>query len=209
MASGTKLAVVGIGALFIGALVGGVIGASFATPVITARPAEATGARPVTPGAAAQTGLPSDARLLLALDDLATEVGGLREAFEQRASTPASTRTSPGGGTPELERLAELLEVLATSLKTLPRAGTGPGFQGAPLVVPRGEPRRDRLADVAELPQEDRSRDLRFLTYQQVLDRFGHPDEVTQNGVWLYFDPDTEKISLEFRFHDGLVTNVY
>ena len=214
MASGAKTVVVGIGALAVGGLLGGVIGAFLglrlagpapeAWPLIPSQAEDPTVAPRGRDGQAARPD-DSEAGLLRAIDELTAEVRGLRAAFEQ----PTSARTSPEGGTPELERLAELLEVLTTSLKTQPRAGTGPGYQGSPLVVPRGEPRRDRIADVAELPQEARSRDLRFLTYQQVLDRFGHPDEVTQNGVWLYFDPATEKISVEFRFVNGLVTNVY
>lgn len=209
MASGAKTAVVGIGALFIGALVGGVVGAAFGRPVLDGlsggEAPSTVGAAETGAGVAARPGGPADgAELLRALGALTEEVRGMRTDLEARSGE----RTAPGGGTPELERLAELLDVLATNLKNSARPGTAPGYQGAPLLLPPGEPHRNRLADLGDLPEDERGKANRFLTYQQVLDRFGAPDHVTRDGIWLYVDPLSD-VEIQFHFKDGLVTNVY
>lgn len=192
---------IAIGALLVGGVVGGVIGSA----LVTRDAGTGASAGVAHPRAGTE---PEDTATLEALQTLTDEVRGLRADLAQRAGGPVAERTTPEGGTPELERLAELLDVLATNLKTRPRAGTSPGFQGTPLLVPQGAPRRDRLADVADLPEEERSRAHRFLTYQQVLDRFGAPDHVTGDGIWVYNDPLT-RVEVHFHFQDGLVTNVY
>ena len=212
MASGTKTAGIAIGALFIGALVGGVLGTALGRPVIDSLTGASAPVQSPPPGGRAEgaarpgsLGAGGDgAASLLALGDLTAEVRGMREDLNDEPSR----RTSPEGGTPELERLAELLDLLASNLKNSPRAGTSPGYQGAPLVTRAGEPNRNRLADLADTPEEERSAPIRFLTYQQVLDRFGTPDQVSNEGVWMFEDP-LSRVELYFFFKDGLLMNVY
>jgi len=213
---------VGIGALFAGAVLGAVLGVRlgprFGGPAGARGPGApgaegaagadgATSADAATPeGPAAARPQPADAgsALVRALGELTGEVHQLREELRTR---PAG-RSPVDGGSEEQDRLVHLLDVLTSNLETATRTGTGPGYHGSPLLLPTGEALRNRLADEADLSEQERSRNNRFLTYQQVLDRYGPPDQVSDAGIWIYKDPLTG-VELNFHFKDGLVTNVY
>ena len=51
--------------------------------------------------------------------------------------------------------------------------------------------------------------DVEFMTYQQVLNQFGRPDEVSSN-TWLYHLETADRDqTITFKFTDGYLTNIY
>jgi hypothetical protein len=195
--------VIGIAALFAGGLLGGLIGATW-----RAEPPPAAGN--ATPRAAVPAGEVSgtgDATLKVALAGLTREVRRLREALDGR-SGEERTSVEPAASGEVDERLVSALESLARALSSGRRPGSGASRPAAPLIVPVAPPRRDLLRGLAARESEERSHDHRFLTYQEVLDRFGKPDYVWAGGRWVYEDPDTGE-NLEFKFEDGLLIAIY
>jgi hypothetical protein len=86
-------------------------------------------------------------------------------------------------------------------------AGGGIGI--SPLVVPPPGSRKDALARMVGLTTEELALEHRFLTYQQVLDRFGRPDAVSADS-WFYqlgSGPDLKDFT--FKFTDGYLMNIY
>ena len=60
---------------------------------------------------------------------------------------------------------------------------------------------------LARVDESARSSKLRFSTYQQVLDRFGPPDDVYEDGSWYYEVPPSDNLS--FKWFDGMLIHVY
>ena len=192
---------IGIAALFLGGLAGGVLGAA----LFRSAPAEP---RSATPAAAPAAGpAVGDDALALAIRDLRLEIRDLRAALTEPRPDSARTPAGAAPAGPDQERLVAALEALARALSPGARPGSTGTGRSAPLIVPRGPPRHDLLRDVRAMDEEQRGRTYRFLTYQEVLDRFGRPDQVYRGGQWMYEDPDSGD-EITFYFEDGLLLNI-
>lgn len=195
MANSSTLVAAGIGLVF--GLAGGAVGTLLRGPP---RDAAIDTSRPSASAA-------QDPALRVAIEELTREVRALHETLGNRLEAP--TREVASTSAPvDLDRLAAAIERLTTSSGALSGATGSTARHAAPLVGtdrPRNAPRLRELLQDADY--EVRSRKHRFLTYQQVLDQFGAPDDIFENGKW-YYDL-AEGGALEFQFYDGMLTHIY
>jgi hypothetical protein len=148
----------------------------------------------------------SDPALLAAIEGLAREVRRL-------GSEPARTERSPVGeparDPADQEDLIAALDRLSAALASAPGRGFPGGIGITPLVRPASK-RLDALTELLNREWDELSRENRFLTYQQVLDRFGSPDEVSGDGRWIYYvNAGEERQAFTFNFQDGFLVNIY
>jgi hypothetical protein len=148
-----------------------------------------------------------------AIDAVRAELVRMRERLDANSSPAArpdrtDTRSSAtADGTTELHKATETLEKAADSLRS---AIAGFGGGSAPLVTPRSvDPRV--WVDLDHQKFAENTKTYMLWNYQQVLDRFGPPDQFGEdNGAgrtyWLYHHG--EKSSTFFRFTNGLVSAV-
>jgi len=205
MTSPSRVAL-GTGALFLGGLLGGIVGAWMVSRSV-----------PVG-GGAAQASPGESAELARVLRELVDEVARLGRAEPLvRGSERAPAIREPGGApladADAAERVVAALDRLTEALASAPaRAATGAGGGNAPLVMPPAGSRKDALAALVGREWDELSREHRFWTFQQVLDRFGPPHEVTTGGQWLYYYPDAKSPNAHhftFHFSDGYLANIY
>jgi hypothetical protein len=161
-----------------------------------------------------------------ALARLADEVSHLNErlarAPDATASAPAREAAAAGAGAPGAssrseEEMLVLLRRLSAALAA-PSPGVSPG--SVALAVPESPSPQERAALGARFKGLGASRDEReaeitrshvLLTYQQILDRYGRPDDVSafQGGMtWTYKlskDEDGGETLVWFDFADGIV----
>jgi hypothetical protein len=195
VANSPTLVAAGIGLVF--GLAGGALGT-----LLRNGPGEATidTSRPVA-------GAAQDPALRIAVEELTREVRALHESLGNRLEAP--TREVASTNAPvDLDRLVAAIETLSTSPGVLSGATGSAARHAAPLVGtdrPRNVPRLREL--LQEIDVEARSRKHRFLTYQQVLDQFGAPDNVYENGTWHY--DLAEAGALEFQFFDGMLIQIF
>jgi hypothetical protein len=204
MTSPSRIAL-GTGALFLGGLLGGIVVAWMVSRSVPAG------------GSVAGTSV-GQAELAGVLRELVDEVARLGRvetlvrASEREPAAGEPPGTSLGGGD-EAARVVAALDRLTEALASAPaRAATGAGGGNAPLVMPPAGSRKDALAALVGREWDQLSREHRFWTFQQVLDRYGPPDEVTNGGQWLYHYPDNKGASYQtfsFQFADGYLTNIY
>jgi len=195
------LALFGLVALFFGGVVGGVVGS-----ILVARPSTAGGDAAATPGASAEG---VDPALVRTIEELVDEVRRLRTAPESR--TPPERRPVAGEGKPELdeERIVAALDRLTLALQVAQGRASPGGIGITPLVLPAPGSRRGALEELLGRDWEEISREYRFWTFQQVLDRFGRPDEVSDDR-WLYLVPHGEGEEVfTFQFSQGYLMNIY
>lgn len=201
MQSRPAFAALALVALLLGGLAGGLLGS------LLAQPAPAPAIAPASSGASA----PLDPALARAIQELAREVRLLGSS--SAAAAPEPGRTPVGGEPAESHDSGDLIAALDRLTRALQasQSRASPGGIGiTPLILPAGGKRLDALATLARRDWEVNSREHRFWTYQQVLDRYGPPDEVTGDGKWLYTLALAEgERSLTFVFVDGYVANVY
>jgi len=198
----TTRTALGVGALFVGGLLGGLLGSALFSRDATPGPVGSASERVV---------VASDPQLREAIEALtrelrragvATPADGERRAPANGEGTAPAAQQDFGAVIASLDRLTQALGQA--------RGGAGGGGIGiSPLVLPSAGSRADALAGLAGRSAEDLSREYRFLTYQQVLDRFGRPDEVSANS-WLYRFGSGEALQVfTFKFSDGYLTNLY
>lgn len=197
----TPRAALGLGALFVGGLLGGLLGTVFFARGSVPEGAGATGER---------VEVQSDPRLLAAIEELTRELrvraadapaagGGAREAVRAGENAPAG----------DFGALAAALDRLTQALEQARGGAAGGGIGITPLVVPRGGARTEALARLAGRSAEDLAGELRFLTYQQVLDRFGAPTNVTADGWYYTLGAGDAAVTFTFQFRDGFLINVW
>ena len=129
-------------------------------------------------------------------------------------SDASSRRTPAGEGEPTASEMTELLARCTTLLERVERSTTRSRLQELEL-EPAGTS-RDALV------QFDRSgdataafrRDHILWTYQQVLDKYGKPDQVYsgEQGVGWYYEVNHTSgglVGITFQFMDGLLVGVY
>ncbi len=187
-------------ALLFGGVAGGVLGVALLQP----SPAEAP--RTAAPAAVAEL----DPALAKAIEELAREVrllGGPAPTADAPERTPVGHE---GAESFDPKELIAALDRLTQALKAAQGRASPGGIGITPLILPSGGKRLDALESLSGRGWQELSRDHRFWTYQQVLDRYGPPDEVNGSGQWLYMLPlaDGER-SLTFTFVQGYVANVY
>ena len=191
----------GLGALFVGGLLGGALASLFLRPDA---PVPLAG---LEPAAAAR----DDSAIVRALEVLTEEVRHLQ--VRRETSAPADrapvgpTHPANGGSVDLLAAIDRLSQALARAPARIAGASEKP-----PLVAPAGSGYRQSLANAMEGRDcEELSRELRFLTYQQVLERFGAPDEARNDGSFGYVVQGAggEEVEVTFKFVDGYLFNVY
>lgn len=199
--STTLRTALGAGALFLGGLIGGWIGsAMFRAPTAPASAASPGDGAPRSDDAlrAAIEALTAEMRrasLVTPVDD------GLREPVNGEGAPPAAAQDF-GAVVAALDRLTQALGQARGGV-----AGGGIGI--SPLVVPGPGSRKDALARLVGRSAEELALEHRFLTYQQVLDRFGRPDEVSADS-WSYrLDSGAESNDFTFVFVDGYLMNIW
>ncbi len=148
---------------------------------------------------------PQDPALRVALDELTREIRALHESLGNRLESP-TRQAAPTSAPVDLDRLTAAFDRLATSSGALGAPASG-AARYAPLIGTDRPPNLPRLRELQQVDSDVRSRTHRFLTYQQVLDQFGAPDEIYENGKW-YYDL-AESGGLEFQFFDGMLIHVY
>jgi hypothetical protein len=194
--------------ILLAVLAGATGGAVFGQVGVNARP-------PVAVGPPPNLILPDEFHELLGT--LVQEVRDLRETLMTRESVPErrqvpETKNEPAPAldelTVQLERLVKQLESAAlrpgavhTPRIPLQVPPGGVGFESPPWAPDFGD-RESREAWRCQV-----ARDFRFLTYQEVLSRYGNPDYVSYNEghlYWRYENEETEQ-DFEFAFVDGFV----
>jgi hypothetical protein len=188
------------GALFLGGLFGGVLGSA----LFRAPAAPASGA---SPGDGAPR---SDEGLRAAIEALTVEVrranvvapvdDDLRAPVDGEGTAPAVEQDF-GAVVAALDRLTQALGQARGGV-----AGGGIGI--SPLVVPGPGSRKDALARLVGRSPDELGLEYRFMTYQQVLDRFGRPDSVSADS-WHYELGDPEQTDFTFQFVDGYLMNLW
>ena len=213
----------------LGALVG--VGGS----VVLSSPSESdetTSRRPAVPGTARQA--PSDSaedggELAAAVVELRMTLASLQGVLERAAATsqtaPHRTPVGEGSGSAvDSRELAASIESLAAALRTMP--GGGSSGTSSSLVIPGWIDRRAAFdtSGLRELYRTDddgqrteaatkawRAEHL-FWSRQDVLDRYGKPDDVYHdNGfvVWCYLVHGKNEVEdIDFSFDEGSVATV-
>jgi hypothetical protein len=202
MESRPLVALLGLGVLFLGGLTGGLLGTALLGKTPSERTPEA--ARPD----AASDG--SERDLARAIDELAQRVRALGETPAEQPRDDRQPVAEPDATDGSAEnRLSAALDRLSTALE-LAQGRASPGGIGiTPLALPPPGSKLGALDTLAGRGWEEISREYRFLTFQQVLDRFGRPDRV-ENDSWIYLlqNGDGEK-SFTFKFSQGYLMNIY
>jgi hypothetical protein len=197
----TARAALGTGALFVGGLLGGLLGSALFV---------GRGER------AASEGLE---RVLVERDpELVEALRALTRELQVREAAPASEPVGDGRApvrddalppSAEPGDLATAMERLARALEQRPPGGGG-GIGLTPLTLPPPGHRADRLRALLSMDDEEASRQFRLWTYQQVLDHFGRPDSIREGGMWLYELVDAgDRSEFAFRFTDGFLAGIY
>jgi hypothetical protein len=148
-----------------------------------------------------------------AIDAVRAELVRMQErldASKSPAAQPDRTdlrSTATADGTSELHKATETLEKAADSLRS---AIAGFGGGSAPLVTPRSVDPHVWVDFDHQRSAED-TKSYMLWNFQQVLDRFGPPDQFGQGNspgatYWVY--RHSEKKVTFFRFIDGLVAAV-
>jgi hypothetical protein len=200
MDSKPALVLLGLVTLFLGGVVGGVLGSA-----LIARPAPSQGA--ATPGTGPQG---SDAALVGAIGELVDEVRRIRNA-PAPTGEPSERRPVEDGSAPDLDedRVVAALDRLTQALQASQGRVSGGGVGITPLVLPAPGSRLAALEALAGRDWEENSREYRFWTFQQVLDRFGRPDEVSDDR-WIYFlRSGGDETVFTFQFSQGFLMNIY
>ena len=198
-------------AALLGALAGAVAGALVAGRAApTPSPQAAEAPRPVTrPGQAVDV---ESLELLLAT--LVDEVRGLRASLAntRQAAEPgepgAAGDTGPTKAT--TEELTRALNALTRALQSGGGSAFGLGGRGLPVIdLPTRPSRFDLLEGRLAFEDEwERVRPFLLWNYQQVLDHFGSPTAVHQNGSWMYKEPDGS-LEITLTFRDGLLNGIW
>ena len=192
-----------LAALFCGGVAGGLLGGVLFSRPVT-QPAES--AAGPGPGPAAET---VDPQLAQAIAALANEVRRLRWAPAEAGGGERRPVGESGAPAQDGQRMVAALERLTRALE-LAQGRAAPGGIGiTPLVLPPAGSRQAALEGLVGRDWEEISREYRFWTFQQVLDRFGRPDEV-DNDRWLYKlqRGDSEEV-FSFQFSQGYLMNIY
>lgn len=192
----------GTGALFLGGLLGGLLGSALFT---------SRGAAPVPDGGGSERVVVAhDAELRAAIEALTQE---LRVREVPIASNGSERAIVGGDGAPapaDFGELAAAMDRLADAIARSPAASGGGGIGLTPLALPPPGNRPDRLRALLAMDDEEASRQFRLWTYQQVLDHFGRPDSVREGGIWTYVLTDPgDRNEFNFRFMDGFLSGIY
>jgi hypothetical protein len=189
------------GALFLGGLFGGVLGSA----LFRAPAAPASGA---SPGDGAPR---SDEGLRAAIEALTVEVrrANVVAPVDDDLRAPVDGEGTVPAGEQDFGAVVAALDRLTQALGQARGGVAGGGIGISPLVVPGPGSRGDALARLVGRSAEELAVEHRFLTYQQVLDRFGRPDEVS-NGSWLYRTGSGDQREVfTFQFVDGYLMNIW
>lgn len=193
--------------LLAGALAGGVLGSLLFS---TAAPLSVTGghvdnAELVT----AMRALTEQLQQFGARQGIATAAPVVITNRQDAAAIPAPAKTGEA-------RIVELLERISAALAT----GSGPVRSGgaAPpriTVPPLGDAQRRELLGTYAANSVDTdaaSRDFFFMSYQNILDRFGRPDRISEwhgGQQWSYIIKNDEREDeFYFRFLEGFVVSI-
>jgi len=202
MDSKPALVLLGFVTLFLGGVVGGVLGSALLGRG-AAQPAPITAVPGTGPAIV-------DTELARALQELSDEVRRMRstspapDAGERRPVTEE-------GEAPALdeERIVTALERLTLALQAAQGRAAPGGIGITPLVLPAPGSRQGALLELVGRDWEENSKEYRFWTFQQVLDRFGRPDEVSDDR-WLYRIETREgEEFFSFQFSQGYLMNIY
>jgi len=192
----------GTGALFVGGLLGGLLGSA----LFGGRGAATAGGTPE------RVAVERDGELVEALRALTRELQ-VREVPGERASEPSLREAVRDDGAAPVPAdygdLVAAMERLAVALARTPPPGGG-GIGLTPLTLPAPGHRASSLRTLLTMDDEEASKLYRLWSYQQVLDHFGRPDAVREGGLWLYElrDSDSRK-EFSFRFTDGFLAGIY
>jgi hypothetical protein len=161
--------------------------------------------------AAVAPSAPADSRVAEALIELARELRETRAILETLSADPQRTSVAVPGE-PSLDSLASVLRSLEASLAA---RGSDDGRAPAALRPPQEQHRAWLPPVPADTPDRDRFRTRQhlFWTEQQILDRYGKPDEVNVNNDVSYWDYKDESEGDDHRgfqvvFHRGQVIRV-
>ena len=188
--------------LFGGGIVGGLLGA-----MLMARPQEPPASQPAGPSSPA-TAL--DPELAHAIGELAAEVRDLR----QTRGDPSARERKPAGetdGAPaqDPDRLVTALDRLSLALEQAQGRAAPGGIGITPLVLPPLGSKSGAVDALVGRDWEEISREYRFWTFQQVLDRFGRPDMIDDER-WIYRSLGGESEAIfTFQFSQGYLMNIY
>ena len=190
----------GTAALFVGGLLGGLLGSA----LFASRSTPTGGV-----GVAERVLTTTDESLSAAIEALTRELrvrdvpavvdGGEREVVRADGTTAPT----------DFGEVVAAMDRLTRALERSPAGGATGGVGVTPLVLPGPGNRPDQLAQLVGRDWQELSREYRLWTYQQVLDRFGRPDEIS-SGAWLYrLVQGGQGHTFTFNFQDGYLTNVY
>lgn len=129
-------------------------------------------------------------------------------------SNGSSRRTPADEGEPTVSELTELLARCTTLLERVERGTARSRLQELQLDPPNTS--RDALVqfDRSDDATQAFTRDHILWTYQQVLDKYGKPDQVYsgEQGVGWYYEVNHTSgglVGITFQFMDGLLVGVY
>jgi hypothetical protein len=151
-----------------------------------------------------------DSELVNVLGSLRAELSRLNDHLLRGSQTPSSgsteRRREPDANSEVLGELRELTSVLK-SLSA--RMATSPGTSSFDLRPPALDAKRPPVPVTAPERQEDFERIHLFWTYQQVLDRYGRPDEIQprENAQSWWYRESGRVIG--FTFSQGFVISTY
>lgn len=194
------------GALILGAVLGGFVGALI-VPLAGGDRARQVSA-PAIPAASGET----DVELAEAIRALAEEVRTLGMARPERpasARVSASPEDDASDPTTNTELIAAL-DRLSAALQSAPGRSLPGGIGLSSISMPaRGKNVPALLALMPRDPEEV-SREHRFWSVQRTLDHYGPPDEVDGNGNWLYeLEYEDGTAGITFIFRDGYLLNIW
>jgi hypothetical protein len=203
MESRPAIVLLGLAALFLGGLTGGVLGSMLLGKARAERAPQTASPDPANEA--------TERELARAIEELALRIRALGEPSTD--DNPLSDRQPVSDPTTDdasaEERLAAALDRLSTALE-LAQGRAAPGGIGiTPLVLPPMGSKLAALEALAGRDWEEVSREYRFWTFQQVLDRFGRPDRIEQDR-WIYeLDLGDGVKAFSFQFSQGYLTNIY
>lgn len=188
-----------LAALFGGGLVGGLLAGT-----LISKPTPNQLSQPASPPAA------SDQELARAIAELAAEVRELRQVPSDAAASERRPAVEPDGTAPqEGDRLVTALDRLSLALEQAQGRAAPGGIGITPLVLPALGSKSGALDALFGRDWEEMSREYRFWTFQQVLDRFGRPDLI-ENDRWVYrLEGGDREATFTFHFSQGYLMNIY
>jgi hypothetical protein len=154
------------------------------------------------------------------IDELAVRIDQIasRSAAPLRESVPAPTTSAPTDGDPkpedpsaELGRIEQKLEAMTNALEAHGRMAVYPSIEqlrSARKSIDRGEIARVSAAFVGD--RENGLAMVRFLTFDEILQRFGPPTTINAEGNWFYERREGETLgpeTLELDFVNGYVVS--